>query len=115
MPKTSQKSILKLIHKLNEAMDIIATMGQNILQCLNDIDYTSVTDVSTEEQLNIAFDEVGERFRNLDHIKEELMYGLRRKVLSEMDAIPVHARTKSLSIRRSKSNSFRKTRRTKSI
>jgi uncharacterized lipoprotein YehR (DUF1307 family) len=114
MSKTSPKSILKSIHKLNEAMDIIATMGQNILQRLNDIDYTSVTDISTQEQLNIAFDEIGEKFRNLSDIKEELMYGLQRKVLEEIDAMPLRSKTKSLSIKR-KLNSYRKTRRAKSI
>jgi len=114
MSKTSPKTILKSIHKLNEAMDIIATMGQNILQRISDIDYTSVTDISTEEQLNIEFDEFDEHFRNLSRIKEQLMYGLQRKVLEEMDAMQLRSKIKSLSIKR-KTNGVNRRRRTRSI
>ena len=100
-------------HKLNEEMDAVATIGQNLLQRIEEIDYTSITDIQTKEELTHAFDETGHGFRKLDDMKAVLMDGMRRKMIQNLDAAPMSSRTKSMTIRRSRSS--RKTRRANSI
>jgi len=112
-PKTSLKTFLLLVHRLNEEMDAAATMGQNLLQQIENIQYTSVTDVQTRDELTEEFETMGEGFRKLDDMKAVLMDGLRRKLIQTLDEAPMSSRTKSMTLRRSKS--LRKSRRVKSI
>jgi hypothetical protein len=116
MPKTSIKTFLVLIHKLNRDMDIIATNGQQLLQQIADIDFTSVTDPVREEELTSVFEETGENFRKLNDMKEVLMGGLQQKVIDTMNAQPMISRTRSAtSARSSVRSSMRKTRKAKSV
>ena len=113
MPKTSVKTFLQLIHKLNEGMDMIAGEGGDLLNRINDIDFTSVTDPLKEEELTIEVNELEKKFLKLNVLKETLMDGLQRRVIQEMDATPYHTRIRSVTVgRRSKSikGSPRKTR-----
>ena len=112
-PKTSLKTFLLLVHKLNEEMDAAATMGQNLLQQIEDIEYTSVTDMQKNDKLTEEFEKMGEGFRKLDDMKAVLMDGLQRKMIHTLNEAPMGSRVKSMIFRRSKSS--RKTRRIKSI
>jgi hypothetical protein len=112
MQITTVKKFLMLLHKLNKELDVVATIGQNLLVKINDIDFTSITDVSNGEELSELFEETGERFRKVNDMKQTLLYGLQRRVIRELDEEPMSSKVKSLSIKR-KSKS--RTRRAKSI
>lgn len=112
-PKTSIKTFLLLVHKLNEEMDAAATMGQNLLQQIEDIEYTSVTDMQKKDELTEEFELMGEGFRRLNDMKTILMNGLQRKMIQTLNEAPMGSRVKSMTNRRSKS--LRKSRRVKSI
>ena len=114
MPKTSVKTFLGLIHKLNSEMDVVSEFGAELLQEMNNIDFTSVTDPHSHELFEAAFEKTGEKFRKLNDMRQVLLNGLQRKVIDNMNAAPQNSRTRSAPIakRRSSSN---KTRRAKSI
>jgi hypothetical protein len=116
MPKTSVKTFLILIHKLNDEMDAIAELGQELLRSAQDIDFTSVTDIVKEEEIKELFDETGKKYIKLHDMKEVLLGGLQARVIQEMnDAKPI-SKTRSLSRKRkNKSRSFGKTQRARSI
>jgi len=95
-------------------MDVVSEFGDNLLQEMNNIDFTSVTDPHSYELFEAAFEKTGEKFRKLNDMRQVLLDGLQRKVIDNMNAAPQNSRTRSAPIakRRSSSN---KTRRAKSI
>jgi len=118
MPKTSVETFLTLIRHLNNEMDQIATKGQQIIIKMNEIDFTSVTHMQEHDEFEHLFETTGEKFRELNDMKQVLMDGLKRKVIQNMNANTPSSRAKSVSVRqnsKSKSPSARKTRRIKSI
>jgi hypothetical protein len=116
MPKTSVKTFLMLIHKLNDEMDAIAELGQDLLRRAEDIDFTSVADVVKEEEIKDLFDETGEKYAKLHDMKEVLLGGLQARVIQEMNETKLVSKTRSLSRKqKSKSRSFGKTQRARSI
>jgi len=112
MPKTSIKTFLFLINKLNDSMDVLSADGDKLLERITDIEFTSVADLAKEDELNHAIDTMGEKFRELDGMKSTLIGGLRRKVKEKLDAATPSSRVKSMTNRR---KSERKTVRAKSI
>ena len=116
MPKTSIKTFLILIHRLNDEIDDVINKGNILNNRIQSLELTSVADIDIKDQLDEAVDEMGKTFNKLLDMKETLLGGLHRKMIDEMNAKPLNSRIKSLSLRRSaKSNTSRKTLRAKSI
>jgi len=116
MSKTSVKTFLTLLKQINSDMDILATEGAELVNRANKIDFNSVTDHSTEEELNDLFNETRKNFLKLDNMKQTLFGGLQRKVIRELDAATPSSRIRSATARhRSRSTSNRSTRRFRSV
>lgn len=116
MPKTSIKTFLVLIHELDNEMDKLATKGEELIAQMNDINFSSITDVSNEEELTDSFNNLGDKFAAIDNMKQTLLGGLRRGVIEKMNVNSPSSKIKSLSVKRkNKLNSLRKTRHAKSI
>jgi hypothetical protein len=115
MPKTSVKTFLSLVHKLNEDMDNLATNGLDIVKRINEIDFDSITGPSEEEEMKILYNNVGDNFRKLNDMKQTLMGGLQRKVIQEMNMSTPSSKVKSLTLNRKSKQRSRTTRRIRSI
>lgn len=117
VPKTSITTFLILLHDLNARMDELATEGAIAMTQMNDIDYTSVTDLSKGEELTAIIDEMGEKFRKINDMKQTLLNGLQRKVIHKMNQTTPLTKTSSVrSIKKTGTqNSPRKTRRVKTV
>jgi hypothetical protein len=112
--KASLKDLLLMAHKLKEETDVIATMGENLLKQIEDIELTPIQeDTQKKDELVEEFELLGQGFRRLDDMKTILMIRLQRKMIQTLDAASMGSRAKSMTLSRSKSS--RRTRRVKSI
>jgi hypothetical protein len=114
MPKTSAKTFLVLLRKLNTDMEHLTERGMEIIKRVNEVDIESITGPSMEEELVITYNEIGDKFRELHDMKKILLNGLQRKVIQELDAATPSVRTKSLTMKRN-SLSSRNTRRIRTL
>lgn len=114
MPKTSIKTFLILLHKLNSDMEKIASEGALLLEAANQVDFDSITAPTVQDELNETFNETGNKFRELNDMKQVLLRGLQINVINKLDAAPMSSRIKSARLNSSRSSS-RKTRRFRSI
>jgi hypothetical protein len=93
-------------------MNALSAAGDELIERVTEIEFTSVADLAKEDELNDAIDTMGEKFRELDDMKSTLIGGLTRKVKEKLDAATPSSRVKSMTNRR---KSVRKTVRAKSI
>jgi hypothetical protein len=128
MPNPSVKKLLKAIHSLNVELKNILQDGDDIALQIADIDYTTVTtDISLEGKLNDELENTTFMLDQVRNMKQTVVRALQEKVIRDINTNPPGSsgtvlrtsravlRTRSLSLRRSKSNRFRKTRHVKSI
>jgi len=112
MPKTSVKTFLMLLRKLNGEMDHFATVATRTLARIDDIDETAPYGSSLETELRTTYLDCQRNFHKIMDMKDVLMGGLRRKVMENMSTRSAsQLSTKSATMRRSRSSGRGKTQR----
>lgn len=115
MPATSARTLLSVIHGLNNEINNLVKKGDDIALELATLDFTDIrTDPSAEQDLSEALETLTTNFNRLNAAKIILMDGLRAKVINQLNKAPQSSRVKSAR-KSSKSRSARKTQRRTSV